>query len=82
MNTPGLRDPVVMRVLPNFYWLATTGAGLLYSERPQGAGFRSVNPTERWRENPARALARVRFSQHLECQIHWSESIAPRDLSH
>ena len=28
-----------------------------YSERPRGAGFRSVNPAERWRENPARALA-------------------------
>ena len=46
----------------------------LYSERPQGAGFRWVNPAERWRENPARALARVGFSQHLECRIHWFES--------
>ena len=45
-----------------------------YSERPQGAGFRSVNPAERWRENPARALARAGFSQHLECGIHQSES--------
>ena len=45
-----------------------------YSERPRGAGFRSVNPAERWRENPARALARAGFSQHLECGIHWSES--------
>ena len=46
----------------------------LYSERPRGAGFRSVNPAERWRENPARALARAVFSQHLECGIHRSES--------
>ena len=23
----------------------------IYSERPRGAGFRSVNPAERWREN-------------------------------
>ena len=38
----------------------------LYSERPRGAGFRSVNPAERWCENPARALARAGFSQHLE----------------
>ena len=45
-----------------------------YSERPRGAGFRSVNPAERWRENPARALARAGFSQHLECGIHRSES--------
>ena len=45
-----------------------------YSERPRGAGFRSVNPAERWRENPARALARAGFSQHLECGIHPSES--------
>ena len=45
-----------------------------YSERPRGTGFRSVNPTERWRENPARALARAGFSQHLECGIHRSES--------
>ena len=45
-----------------------------YSERPQGAGFRSVNPAERWRENPVRALARAGFSQHLECGIHQSES--------
>ena len=44
------------------------------NERPQGAGFRSVNPAERWRENPARALARAGFSQHLECGIHRSES--------
>ena len=46
----------------------------LYSERPRGAGFRSVNPTERWCENPAKALARAGFSQHLECGIHRSES--------
>ena len=45
-----------------------------YSERPRGAGFRWVNPAERWRENPARALARAGFSQHLECGIHRSES--------
>ena len=45
-----------------------------YSERPRGAGFRSVNPAERWRENPVRALARAGFSQHLECGIHRSES--------
>ena len=47
---------------------------IFYSERPRGAGFRSVNPAERWRENPARALARAGFSQHLECGIHRSES--------
>ena len=46
----------------------------LYSERPRGAEFRSVNPAERWRENPARALVRAGFSQHLECGIHRSES--------
>ena len=45
-----------------------------YSERPLEAGFRSVNPAERWRENPARALARAGFSQHLKCGIHRSES--------
>ena len=45
-----------------------------YSERPRGAGFRSVNPAERWRENPERALARAGFSQQLECRIHRSES--------
>ena len=50
------------------------GLNVLYSERPRGAGFRSVNPAERWRENPARALARAGFSQHLECGIHRSES--------
>ena len=48
--------------------------GLFYSERLQGAGFRSVNPAERWRENPARALARAGCLQHLECGIHRSES--------
>ena len=48
--------------------------GELYSERPRGAGFRSVNPAERWREIRARALARAGFSQHLECGIHRSES--------
>ena len=47
---------------------------LFYSERPQGSGFRSVNPAERWLENPARDLARAGFSQHLECGIHRSES--------
>ena len=45
-----------------------------YSERPLGAGFRSVSPAERWPENPARALARAGFSQHLDCGIHRSES--------
>ena len=45
-----------------------------YSERPLGAGFRSVNPAERWCENPARALARAGFLQHLECGIYRSES--------
>ena len=33
-----------------------------------------MNPTERWCENPARALAWVGLSQPLECWIHWSES--------
>ena len=33
-----------------------------------------MNPAERWRENPARALARAGFSQHVECGIHRSES--------
>ena len=47
---------------------------IFYSERPRGAGFRTVNPAKRWRENPARALARAGFSQHLECGIHRSES--------
>ena len=46
----------------------------LYSERPIVAGFRSVNPTERWRENPVRALAQAGFSHHLECGIHRPES--------
>ena len=27
-NRPGLRDPVVMRVLSDFYWTAAMGAGL------------------------------------------------------
>ena len=45
-----------------------------YSERPRGAGFRSVNHAERWCENPARALARAGFWQHLECGIHRFES--------
>ena len=53
---------------------ATVHDTVVYSERPRGAGFRSVNPAERWRENPARALARAGFSQHLECGIHRSES--------
>ena len=42
-----------------------------YSETPRGSGFRSVNPTERWRN---RALVRAGFLQHLECRIHRSES--------
>ena len=55
-------------------WLRSENFTNIYSERPRGAGFRSVNPAERWRENPARALARAGFSQHLECGIHRSES--------
>ena len=31
MNTPGLRDSVVMRVLSDFYWTAAMGAGLFTS---------------------------------------------------
>ena len=31
MNAPGLRDPVVMRVLSDCYWTAATGAGLFTS---------------------------------------------------
>ena len=46
----------------------------LNSERPRGAELRSVNDTERWCENPAMALARTGFSQHLECGILRSES--------
>ena len=38
-----------------------------YRERPRGAGFRSVNHAERWHEIPSQ-------SQHLECEIHQSES--------
>ena len=47
---------------------------ILYSERPRGAGFRSVSSAESWLENPARALAQAGFSPHLECGIHRSES--------
>ena len=32
MNTPGLRDPVVMRVLSDFYWTAATGGESLFPE--------------------------------------------------
>ena len=35
MNMPGLRDPVVMRVLSDFYWTAATGAGLFTSNSAQ-----------------------------------------------
>ena len=35
MNTPGLRDPVVMRVLSDLYWTAATGAGLFTSNSAQ-----------------------------------------------
>ena len=35
MNTPGLRDPVVMRVLSDFYWTPATGAGLFTSNSAQ-----------------------------------------------
>ena len=35
MNTPGLCDPVVMRVLSDFYWTAATGAGLFTSNSAQ-----------------------------------------------
>ena len=31
MNTPGLRDSVVMQVLSDFYWTAAAGAGLFTS---------------------------------------------------
>ena len=34
-------------------------APIFYSQRPWGAGFRSVNPAERWRENLTRALAQA-----------------------
>ena len=34
-NTPGVRDPVVMRVLSDFYWTAATGAGLFTSNSAQ-----------------------------------------------
>ena len=61
--------------------LRITMWGESIGERPRGAGFRSVNPAERWHENPARALARAGFSQHLECGIHRSES-SPEGLSH
>ena len=59
---------------PRHAVLTLSARSNIYSERRRGAGFRSVNPAERWRENPARALARAGFSQHLECGIHRSES--------
>ena len=49
-----LYDSVGMYLMGHVGLVAITG---LYSERPRGAGFRSVNPAERRRENPARALA-------------------------
>ena len=69
------RDLALWRHIHRLFLHAQIGAkAIFYSERPRGAGFRSVNPAERWRENPARALAREGFSQHLECGIHRSES--------
>ena len=35
MNTPGLRDRVVMRVLSDFHWTASTSAGLFTSNSAQ-----------------------------------------------
>ena len=35
MNTPGLRDQVVMRVLSDFYWTAATGVGFFTSNGAQ-----------------------------------------------
>ena len=41
---------------------------------PSGLDSDRWIPLRGWRENPARALARSGFSQHLECGIHRSES--------
>ena len=49
----------------NFMYIYICVCVWFYSERPRGAGFRSVNPAERWRENPASgilATPRVRDS--------------------
>ena len=71
-RTPAPNTDGLVQEKRNSY--VSNGVTPFYSERPRGAGFRSVNPAERWRENPARALARAGFSQHLECGIHRSES--------
>ena len=47
---------------------------VFYCKRPQGTWLSSVNPAERWCQNPAMALAQAGFSQYLECAIHRSES--------
>ena len=53
-------------------WIIETTRGRKYtlqyhSKRPLGAGFRSVNPTERCRTGAG-------FSQHLDCGFHRSAS--------
>ena len=64
-------NPKCAYVWPRVCWRQLGGKN---SERPRGAGIRSVNPAERWRENPVRALARAGFSQHLNWGINRSES--------
>ena len=67
--------PGQSRYCPSASEMALKCRGMInYSERPRGAGFRSVNSTESCCENPERVLARAGFSQHLECGIHGSES--------
>ena len=45
-----------------------------YSERQWGAGFRSVNPTERWCKNPARALAQGSFALIPHPVARWAKT--------
>ena len=65
---------ILLKWVRNIFWI-------IYSERPGGAGFKWVHPTERWLENTARALAGVGFSQHFECRIHWFESSPKRSFA-
>ena len=83
-NLPHILASNFQSFLTHFYWkhyctdtcrfLSQFVQAHLYSERARGAGFRWVNPAERWRENPARAEGVAGFSQDLECGIHQSES--------
>ena len=71
MNTPGLRDLVVMRVLSDFYWTAATGTGLFTSNSATQQRHAEQQEDKSYTQKCPRVTAQPLALRCLHQPHHW-----------